>query len=131
MANAFNIEDAKALIPWLQETFDALQPLIARLDNLTQERYLKAQEMRSDGGAEAEEILSKTEEDRREVEQAIRKLLDPIMAIGILVKDIRRGLFDFPFLREGTIVNLCWQAGEPELMYWHTLEDGFDGRQPL
>ena len=52
-------------------------------------------------------------------------------ALGVLVKDLDRGLVDFPALRDGEEVLLCWQVGEGEIAYWHGLEEGFAGRKPL
>ena len=49
----------------------------------------------------------------------------------MLVKDLDRGLVDFPALRDGEEVLLCWQVGEGEVAYWHGLEEGFAGRKPL
>lgn len=50
---------------------------------------------------------------------------------GILVKDIRRGLIDFPSTREGREVLLCWMDGEDSVDFWHDVEAGYAGRQPL
>jgi hypothetical protein len=53
-------------------------------------------------------------------------------ALGIQVKDYARGLIDFPSLRDGRVVLLCWQMGEgDQIEWWHDLETGFAGRQPL
>ena len=53
-------------------------------------------------------------------------------ALGVQLKDQSRGLIDFPSLRDGRVVLLCWQLGEgDELEWWHDLEAGFAGRQPL
>jgi hypothetical protein len=49
-------------------------------------------------------------------------------AIGVEVKDIDTGLLDFPALRDGEEVLLCWQVGEPTVSWWHRREDGFAGR---
>ena len=117
------------LIPWLQDTFDAMQPLIGKLDELTQEVNLKSGQMRSDGGGEVE--VESTQKARHEVAGEISQLVDSIVEKGILIKDHRRGLFDFPYERQGDLVYLCWLAGEPEISYWHTLDSGFAGRQPL
>lgn len=55
-----------------------------------------------------------------------------IEALGVQVKDLDRGLVDFPSLREGRVVLLCWQIGEGnELEWWHDVESGFAGRTPL
>lgn len=51
---------------------------------------------------------------------------------GVQLKDYDRGLIDFPCMRNGRIVLLCWQLGEPEkIEWWHEVEAGFAGRQPL
>ena len=49
----------------------------------------------------------------------------------MLVKDLDRGLVDFPAFRHGEEVLLCWQVGEDEIGYWHGVDDGFAGRKPL
>lgn len=52
--------------------------------------------------------------------------------LGVQLKDYERGLIDFPCLRDGRVVLLCWQWGEgDEIEWWHDLEAGFAGRQPL
>jgi hypothetical protein len=51
--------------------------------------------------------------------------------LGVLVKDLDRGLVDFPALREGEEVLLCWEVGEDEVAFWHGIEEGFAGRKPL
>ena len=51
---------------------------------------------------------------------------------GVQIKDHERGLIDFPCLRDGRVVLLCWQLGErEEIEYWHETEAGFAGRQRL
>ena len=50
---------------------------------------------------------------------------------GILLKDPDRGLVDFPVLREGREVYLCWLLGETTIEFWHDIDAGFAGRQPL
>ena len=61
----------------------------------------------------------------------LAKTIDEIVAHGAEVKDIDEGLIDFPALRHGETVLLCWQLGEDEIRYWHRIEDGFAGRQEL
>ncbi len=52
--------------------------------------------------------------------------------LGVQVKDFARGLIDFPSLRDGRVVLLCWQSGEGEqIEWWHEVEAGFAGRQPI
>jgi hypothetical protein len=63
--------------------------------------------------------------------KAIAQLVDEIHSLGAQVKDIDTGLLDFPSLREGEEILLCWRVGEEDIRYWHTLDGGFAGRQPL
>lgn len=62
----------------------------------------------------------------------IGKLTTELHELGIELKDYTRGLIDFPSMREGRIVLLCWQLGEGDkIEFWHDTETGFAGRQPL
>jgi hypothetical protein len=64
---------------------------------------------------------------------AIAKLVEEIQAAGVQMKDLDRGLVDFPaeHPRSRQAVLLCWELGEPEVGHWHGLEEGFAGRKPL
>ena len=62
----------------------------------------------------------------------IGKLTTEIGEIGVQIKDYSRGLIDFPCRRDGRVILLCWQLGEAdEIEWWHEVEAGFAGRQPL
>ncbi|HEY2940111.1 MAG TPA: DUF2203 domain-containing protein [Gaiellaceae bacterium] len=63
--------------------------------------------------------------------EAVAQCVEQLDRLGVLVKDLDRGLLDFPALRTGEEVLLCWQVGEDEVAYWHGLEEGFAGRKPL
>ncbi len=63
--------------------------------------------------------------------QEAKDTLTEIEEIGVQVKDLKRGLLDFPFVLDGKTVLLCWKLGEKEIGYWHSPEDGFEGRKPL
>jgi hypothetical protein len=70
------------------------------------------------------------EEFKREDAEVVR-CVKALQDLGLLVKDLDRGLVDFPALHDGEEVLLCWQVGEDEVAYWHGLEEGFAGRKPL
>lgn len=61
----------------------------------------------------------------------LARLVDEITEHGAQVKDLDSGLVDFPALRNGEAVLLCWQLGEDEIAWWHGVDDGFAGRRPL
>jgi len=58
-------------------------------------------------------------------------LLHQIKELGVMVKDVDKGLCDFPYMRHGRMVYLCWHLGEDSIGYWHEIETGFAGREPL
>ena len=63
--------------------------------------------------------------------QEAKDTLAEIEAIGVQMKDLEKGLLDFPCVMDGKTVLLCWKLGEKEIGYWHSPEDGFAGRKPL
>jgi hypothetical protein len=58
-------------------------------------------------------------------------LIHQIKDMGVLLKDADKGLCDFPYMRQGRVVYLCWQLGEERIEFWHDIETGFAGREPL
>jgi len=63
--------------------------------------------------------------------QQAKDSLAEIDAIGVQIKDLETGLLDFPCLIDGETVLLCWKMGESRIEFWHTLDAGFQGRQPV
>lgn len=76
----------------------------------------------SDGGYSAE---------ARKLEEDARALLAELGASGVEMKGVTPLLLDFPALRYGTEVYLCWREGEHAIDWWHPIETGIGGRQPL
>ena len=61
----------------------------------------------------------------------LRSALGELQAMEVILRDLERGLVDFPSLRDGREVYLCWEEGEQSIGFWHDLEDGHAGRRPL
>ena len=102
-----------------------------RLDEAQAEHDGAAQSIAGNGGGIPPDELAAL---RREVERRAAEVADIVSEIqrqGALVKDLDSGLVDFPSLRAGEEVLLCWRLGEEEIGFWHRLEDGFAGRRPL
>lgn len=57
--------------------------------------------------------------------------IERIRSLGVLLKDLDTGLLDFPHERDGRVVFLCWHPPEERVAYWHDIEAGYAGRQPL
>ena len=61
----------------------------------------------------------------------LMSLIQQIRDLGVVLKDPEKGLCDFPYIKDGRMVYLCWQLGEDSIKYWHDIETGFAGREPL
>jgi len=122
----FTIEDANALLPTVRGIVRRVQRAYARVSASQEQARLAAEgAARGGGGMEGGPayVLSLTE---------LAEASGEMETLGVQIKDYERGLIDFPTLREGRVVLLCWQMGEgDELEWWHDLETGFAGRQPL
>ncbi len=59
------------------------------------------------------------------------EVVQEIETLGVVIKDFRTGLIDFPYERDGRIVYLCWKLNETEIEWWHETDSGFAGRRPL
>ena len=127
----FTPDEANAALAEVRPLVERMVAAKGELD-LAEERRDEASRQISGngGGIQPRELASLHEE----VEQAILELgkaIDAIQEVGVVVKDIDTGLVDFPSIRNGEPVLLCWRLGEDEVAFWHRLEDGVAGRQPL
>jgi len=121
----FTVAQARALLPKLRKKFEQIHSLYAELQEL-QDDYVKVQMLiRSNGHGP-----KNTGFEARAVE--LQTLVQEIIEEGIQIKDIARGLIDFPHIRDdGEEVFLCWELSEDDLRFWHRIEDGYPGREPL
>ena len=87
--------------------------------------------IKGNGGGMPPAELAAAAADVDAIERRIARLVDEISEHGAQVKDLDEGLIDFPALRRGETVLLCWRLGEDEIRYWHRVEDGFAGRRLL
>jgi len=120
----FTVTEADALLPRLTTLLDQLRAArkairAARADLLP---VLEAA-VGNGGSRKAGDLLPEF--------QRMEGALLAIREIGCELKDIDLGLLDFPSLRENHEVCLCWRYGEDRIRYWHDMDEGFAGRQPL
>jgi len=122
----FSPEKANALIPILSPLLDELW---------TKRRELAIRLLESDPALRASRPAET--HDRRvsrkftELKAEIVRLINRIEAHGCVVKDLDLGLLDFPALRDGRPIYLCWKAGESHLTHWHGTNESFVDRKPL
>ena len=131
MAPYFTPEEANAALaevrPLVEQMVERRRELVAAQER--QERV--AARIGGNGGGIEPSELAAIEEEVRAAADGIAECIDSIQQLGAQVKDLDAGLIDFPALRRGEEVLLCWHLGEDEIRYWHGLEDGFAGRRSL
>jgi hypothetical protein len=120
----FTVSEANRLIPQLEEHLRAVKRGKAVLIRIKDEIKKAASKAQFGGGSGAggHYICS--------LEQ-ISENLRAIQEMGVLVKDLDMGLCDFPCHLDGRIVYLCWKLGEQQIGWWHEVNSGYTGRQPL
>jgi len=128
----FTLEEAQSLLPVLEsllkraiEGKQSAEEVESGLAELARRIYLS-------GGMRVD--VGKVAKSRAEMEthlQRVRESIAEIDSIGVQVKDLEAGLLDFPCRLDDQVVLLCWRMGEPSIEHWHTVDSGFQGRQPV
>ena len=120
----FTPQDANHLLEKLRPIVADLIQARARLLEMQPELAPVLQKMLGNGGSRLTAELLETFERLRADTRAIE-------AMGVVLKDMETGLLDFPSVRDGQIVFLCWRFDEPAVAHWHSIDAGFAGRQAL
>ncbi len=124
----FTVEEANALLPDLRMVLIAFRAGRRQIiEDRTELAGLGELPKLNGQTARASELAERI---ANEV-HAIREGLEGLTALGVEVKDLDSGLVDFPHWREGRVVYLCWRLGEERIAFWHDIDAGFRGRQPL
>jgi hypothetical protein len=85
----------------------------------------------SNGGGLAPPDVAAVAAEAQQASAELVAVVDELQRLGVLVKDLDRGLVDFPCVHRGREILLCWELGEDEVAWWHGTEEGFAGRRPL
>jgi hypothetical protein len=121
----FGLNEANELIPVIRPKLARLKNLYSKLNDMREEARAAAAASECGGGMAAGPVYVK-------MLYEIGKITSEFGEMGVQLKDYSRGLVDFPCLRKGRVVLLCWQLGEPDkIEWWHETEAGFAGRQRL
>jgi hypothetical protein len=129
MPRTFTIEEARALLPEVREIAESMRDHKREFDR--QRSLLKDAGTHAAGnGHGSPGALSAQTAAERQV-QEIQDRVQQLAEMGVEVKGIDEGLVDFPSMRDGRVVYLCWRIGEPDILYWHEVHAGFQGRQRL
>jgi hypothetical protein len=128
----FTLEEAQSLLPVLESLLKraiegrrSAQAAESGLHEVAQRIYFA-------GGMKVN--TAEVARQRAEMDSQLKQVQESIAeidAIGVQVKDLEAGLLDFPCRVDDEVVLLCWRMGEPAIQHWHTMEAGFQGRQPV
>ena len=128
----FTLEEASTLLPVLESLLKRAVAAKEKVELRQLESAALSTKIMLNGGVlvRVADVARRRAEHDHALKEA-RDVVAEIDAIGVQVKDLNTGLLDFPFQLGEEVVLLCWKMGESEIAWWHSVADGFAGRQPL
>ncbi len=120
----FTVEEARQLLPSLKELMGQVMVISHRLEEYRDVVQQLADSASSNtGGPEGTAYL--------DIVISLQSCLTQLQETGCVLKSLQDGLVDFPHLKEGREIYLCWKYGEEDIRFWHEVDEGFAGRTPL
>jgi hypothetical protein len=120
----FTLQEANEVLNLIRPLMDEVQAIRVKILKNQPEAWPAIEKSAGNGGNRA---LSNMVQDFEKFDALIHRIQDT----DVLIKDINLGLLDFPALKDGREVYLCWQYGEEDIAFWHEIETGYAGRQPI
>ena len=127
MAKQFTVEQANATLPLVRRI---VQDVVTHY-RAWNEKLNEIDLVAASGRAADNEIASRLESEAQAIARDIEAFRRELGELGIEMKDPGIGLIDFPSMMGSRLVYLCWRLGEPEVGFWHEIDAGYAGRQPL
>jgi hypothetical protein len=132
MRRFFTLEQAEQILPSIEASIRRAVALKAQYYQLERDFMAATQRIAMLGGSFVnQEALLEQRGQRESCGRELKKVIEEVHEQGCLVKDLDTGLLDFPTLLRGQEVYLCWKLGENGISFWHRIDDGFAGRQPI
>ena len=124
MPRYFTLQEANSALDTIRPLMDEAQAIRQKILEVQPEAWSAVEKSVGNGG---NRTLSRVVRDFEKLDALVHQILDT----GALIEDINIGLLDFPAWKEGREVYLCWQYGEGDIAFWHEVEAGYAGRQPI
>jgi hypothetical protein len=131
MPRHFTPKEANAELREIRPLVEELVAHRREQQRLQAQRLELAMKIAGNGGGIDSQKIAEVEEAEHRERVGIASCVNAIHGHGAIVKDLDEGLVDFPALRHGEEILLCWRLGEDEVAHWHGLEEGFAGRKQL
>lgn len=128
----FTPAEVEKLIPALSTIMEKVMMAHAEATEVRERLRAERQRIALAGGGIVDRAAWRADAERLErLTRAVQDGVNEILTMGGVPKDLGLGLVDFPHLREGEEVDLCWKYGEQAIRYWHGPGEGYAGRKPL
>lgn len=124
MPKFFTLNEANDALEIIRPLIDEIQSIRRKILEKQPETWTAIEKSVGNGG---NRTLSRMVQDFERLDALVHRILDT----GAQIKDINIGLLDFSARKDGREVYLCWQYGEGEIAYWHEVDAGYAGRQPI
>jgi len=124
MEKIFTLQEANEALKIIRPIMDTVQAIREKILANQPEAWPAIEKSAGNGGNKA---FSRMVDDFEKLDALIHQILDT----GAQIKDINIGLLDFSAERDGREVYLCWQYGEEDIAFWHEIDAGYAGRQPI
>ena len=124
MPRYFTVEEANQALAAIRPLMDEIQAIRQKILAQRPEVWPVVERSAGNGGSRA---ASKLVEDFERLDVLVHR----IQETGALFKDINLGLLDFPAMKDEHEVYLCWKYGEDDIAFWHEIDAGYAGRQPI
>ena len=125
----FTPDEANSALAQVRPLAERMVELRARLAELEDEQREVVRIVAGNGSGEG--VGDARTPEFAKLARELQDVIDELALMGVQLKDADTGLLDFPAIREGDEVLLCWRVGEPAVEFWHGPEDGYAGRQPI
>ena len=120
----FTLGEANSIVPDLEVLLHEVQQMRRFILQIRAEIQKAREKLAANGGSSHGPAYVKALE-------YIMKRIERIQQMGVVLKDLEKGLCDFPFMLDGRMVYLCWKLGESEVCWWHETDTGYSNRKPL
>ena len=127
----FTPAEANSALVEVRPVAERLAGLRARMRELIDEQSRHVTAIGGNGGGYAASDLNTAQAELERLAGETGAAVAELESLGVVVKDLDSALLDFPALRHGEEVELCWRLGEPSVEHWHELGAGFAGRKPI
>ena len=132
MPKRFTLAEANRMIPHVEPLLKQALALKNEFQEAAQSFQSIGQRVTMMGGMVLNRDQAIDSKHRRDdLGMQLKTLIEKVQEFGCTIKDLDRGLIDFPTLFRGTEVCLCWKLGEADIAWWHSTEEGFGGRKPI